>query len=89
MAAGLRAVPPAEARANSPERMAMWSFWVAAIKQERRIPSGEELRAAGGCNERSAAGRIAARQWRQIEPAASLLREMAAQGPGGKQEATA
>ena len=88
-AAGLRAVPPAEARAKSPERMAMWGFWVAAIKQERRIPSGEELRRAGGCNEGSAAGRIAAKQWRQIEPAVSLLRELAAEGPGGKQEVTA
>ena len=85
-AGGLHAVPPSEARANSPERRAMWGFWVHAIKQERRIPSGEELRAAGGCNEGSAAGRIAAKQWRQIEPAASLLRDQEA---SGRKEATA
>ncbi len=67
----------------------MWAFWVHAIKQERRIPSGEELRAAGGCNERSAAGRIAAKQWRQIEPAASLLRDQEARAASGQKEATA
>jgi hypothetical protein len=75
--AALRVVPPAEARAKSPERQAMWGHWVHVIKTESRLPSGEELRAAGGCNEGSAAGRIAAREWRAIEPAKSLLQREA------------
>jgi hypothetical protein len=73
----LRVAPPPEARAKSRERQLMWATWVDAIHgvdgQQPRILSGEELRAAGGCNEGSAAGRIAAREWKGIEPARSFL----------------
>jgi Sec-independent protein translocase protein TatA len=66
--------PPPEAGATTPERRAMWSFWVRTIRNEQRVPTGEELRIAGGCGEESSLGRRMARQWKLLEPAVSLLR---------------
>jgi hypothetical protein len=55
----------------------MWAAWVDAIHGDDggapRLLSGEELRVAGKCNNRSAAGRIAAKEWRLVEPARSFL----------------
>lgn len=79
---GLFAVPPPEAGANTPERLAMWAHWVHAIKAERRVPSGAELLTAGGCSEESSLGRRMSAKWRLIEPAASFLRDLESEAAG-------
>lgn len=79
---GLFAVPPSEAGANTPERLAMWQHWIHTIKAERRIPSGAELLTAGGCSSESSLGRRMSARWRLIEPAASLVRDLQAEAAG-------
>jgi hypothetical protein len=69
----LHVVPPPEAEAGTPERQAMWSFWVHTIKTERRVPSGAELLTAGNCAADSSLGRRMSAKWKLIEPAKSLL----------------
>jgi hypothetical protein len=71
--AGLHVVPPSEAQADTPERAAMWGYWLHAIRIEHRVPSGAELLAAGRCAATSSLGRRMAANWREIEPAKSLL----------------
>jgi hypothetical protein len=68
---GLHVVPPPEAGANTPERLAMWAHWAHVIKTEQRLPSGAELNTAARCT--SSIGRRMAARWREIEPAKSLL----------------
>jgi hypothetical protein len=75
-AGGLRAVPPPEARASTPDRIAMWAQWAHVIRTERRIPTGAELLTAGGCSPESSLGRRMRANWLEIEPAKSLVAEL-------------